>query len=73
LLKTNETPSKAWTLVTFDFIIKLPASKELITGVIYNAIWVIVERTTRYRYFVLYKESSNTKELVYTFSKIIVV
>jgi hypothetical protein len=31
-----------------------------------------VERTTRYRYFILYKESSNTKELIYIFNKIVV-
>jgi hypothetical protein len=73
LLKTNETPSKVWILIAFDFIVKLPASKEPMTGVVYNAIWVIVERTTRYGYFILYKESSNTKELVYVFNRIIVV
>lgn len=72
LLKPNETPSKAWTSIAFDFIVKLPASREPMTGVAYDAIWVIVERTTRYGYFVPYKESSNTKELAYAFNRIIV-
>jgi len=38
LLKTNETLSKAWISIAFDFIIKLLVSKELIIGVIYDII-----------------------------------
>ena len=72
LLKPNETLSKAQILIAFDFIVKLLASKELITGVVYNIIQVIMERITRYRYFILYKESSNTKEFVYVFNRIII-
>ena len=72
LLKPNETPSRAWTSVAFDFIVKLPVSEEPMTGVGYDAIWVIVERTTRYGYFIPYKESSNTKELAYAFNRVIV-
>ena len=73
LLKTNETLSKAWISIAFDFIIKLLVSKELIIGVIYDIIQVIIERITKYRYFILYKESSNTKELIYVFNRIIIV
>jgi hypothetical protein len=56
----------------FNFIVKLPLSKELMTKVVYDAIWVITDRTTKYRYFVLYKESSIVGELAYAFMKTVV-
>ena len=73
LLKLNQILEKVQLSITFDFIIKLLLLKELITKTIYDTIQVIIERTIRYKYFVLYKESSNIEELVYIFSKIIIV
>jgi hypothetical protein len=40
-----------------DFIIKLPPSVELITEVVFDLILVIIDRLTKYGYFILYKES----------------
>ena len=42
------------------------------TKVVYNFIWVVIDWTTKYRHFVPYKKSSNAKELVYAFMKIVV-
>ena len=38
----------------------------------YNSILVITDRLTKYRYFILYKESSNTEDLIYVFLRIVV-
>ncbi|KAL2010988.1 hypothetical protein VTN00DRAFT_3706 [Thermoascus crustaceus] len=49
----------------------LPASKEPLTGIIYDSILVIVDRLTKYAYFLPYKKLSNVEELAYTFLRII--
>ena len=60
-------------LVTIDFIIKLPLFKELLTKVKYDSMLTIVDRLSKEVRFILYKELSNTKELVYTFLRNIIV
>jgi hypothetical protein len=54
-----------------DFVIKLPLSKKLITGAIYDSIMVITDRLTKYAYFIFYLESSLAEDLVYMFYKYI--
>jgi hypothetical protein len=39
-----------------DFITKLLASKDLVTGVEYNSILTIVDRLTKWSYFLPYRE-----------------
>ena len=53
-------------------MVKLPLLIEPIIGIEYNSILVIIERLTKYKYFILYKEASNAKELVYIFLRIVV-
>jgi hypothetical protein len=55
-----------------DFIIKLPPSKEALTGVIYDSILVVTDRLTKYAHFISYKEGLTAEELVYTFNKNII-
>jgi hypothetical protein len=55
-----------------DFIIKLPPSKEALTGVIYDFILVVTDRLTKYAHFISYKEGLTAEELVYTFNKNII-
>jgi hypothetical protein len=52
-----------------NFIVKLPPFIELITEVIYDFILVIINRFTKYEYFISYKESLLIEKLVYTFNK----
>ena len=52
-----------WKSIALDFIVKLPLSKDLLTGVEFDSILVITERLTKYREFVLYLEASDAEAL----------
>ena len=56
-----------------DFITKLPLSKEPFTRVIYNTIWVIVDKLTKQVKILSYKEGSIVDEFVYEFRRHIFV
>ena len=73
LLQTLKITSKVQSTITLDFIVKLPKSKEPLTGIEFNSILVINDTLTKYIYFVLYKEVSTVEELVYIFYKTIIV
>jgi hypothetical protein len=68
-LDIPETPS---TLIVLDFVIKLLLSQDLITGVKYNFILVIIDRLTKYTYIILYLKASIIKNLAYIFFKVII-
>ena len=55
-----------------DFIVKLPPSKEPLTGVVYDSILVIVDRLTKFAYFVLYIEALTAEQLADTILRIVV-
>lgn len=42
------------------------------TKATFDSIWVVIDRLTKYRYFVLYNKSSDATDLVYVFMKIVV-
>ncbi|HEX4372954.1 MAG TPA: hypothetical protein VHZ50_06595 [Puia sp.] len=65
-------PKQAWNTVTMDWIVKLPLSKEPMTGVTYDSIWVVTDQLTKYVHFVPYKESSTAEDLAYWFMRTIV-
>jgi hypothetical protein len=58
--------------VALDFIIKLPFSVELIIEVVFDLILIIIDKLTKYGYFISYKESLLAEELVYAFNKHII-
>jgi hypothetical protein len=58
--------------MALDFIVKLPPSVKLITGVIFDLILIIIDRFTKYEYFISYKESLLIEELAYIFNKYII-
>jgi hypothetical protein len=58
--------------VTLDFIIKLPPSVKSIIEVVFDSILVIIDRLTKYGYFISYKESLSAEKLAYTFNKHII-
>jgi hypothetical protein len=58
--------------MTLNFIVKLPPSIKLIIRVVFDSILIIINRLTKYEYFIPYKESSLAKKLAYTFNKHII-
>ena len=71
-LKSLPVPKGAWKSIALDFIVKLPLSKDPLTGVEYDSILVITERLTKYGYFVPYLEASDAEALAYTFLRVII-
>ena len=65
-------PTSAWTSIVLDFIVKLPKFKKPITKIVYDLILVIIDRFTKYKYFILYKETSLAENLAYTVYKYVV-
>ena len=46
-----------------DFIIKFPKSEDIITDTKYDSILIIINKLTKYTYFILYKELFETKQI----------
>ena len=67
-----EALQQAWQKITMNFIIKLPPSKDTITGVIYNSILVVVDRLTKYARFIPWREKESADKLAKTMLKEIV-
>ena len=55
-----------------DFIVKLLRSKKPLTKTLYDSIFVIVDKLTKFSYFVLYKKGNTAEKIAYTFFKIVV-
>jgi hypothetical protein len=58
--------------MTLDFMIKLPPFKELMTGVVYDSIMIVIDRLTKYAYFIPYLKNFLAEDLAYIFYKYIV-
>jgi hypothetical protein len=70
-LKSPGTPERAWDSVAMDFIVKLPLSKEPMTGVRYDSIWVLTDRLTKFAYFIPFREDSTAEDFAYVFQRTI--
>jgi hypothetical protein len=70
-LKTPDIPTQPWKSIAWDFVVKLPPSKDPMTGVTYDSILVIVDRLTKFGYMIPYKESSTAEDLAYIFLRIV--
>jgi hypothetical protein len=71
-LKSLPIPKGAWKSIALDFIVKLPLSKDPLTGVKYDSILVITDRLTKYGYFIPYLEASDAEALAYTFLRVVI-
>jgi hypothetical protein len=71
-MQSPKAPTGAWKSIALNFIVKLLLSKEALTGVTYNLILIIINRLTKYAYFISYKEGLIIKELTYTFNRNII-
>jgi hypothetical protein len=61
-----------WTLIVLDFVVKLLLSRDLIIGVEYNSILVVMDRLTKYTYIILYLKASIAEDLAYMFLRVVV-
>ena len=68
-LQLVEILSRPWEVVLQDFIIKLLKSKNLITGQKHNIILVIVDKLTKWGYFIVYTEEISAENIVYIYTK----
>jgi len=55
-----------------NFIIKLSKSKERVMKTTYDSILMITDKLIKYEYFLSYKKATFTKDLTYTFLRMIV-
>ncbi|EAQ87652.1 hypothetical protein CHGG_04271 [Chaetomium globosum CBS 148.51] len=63
LLQPLPVAERPWSSVTMDFITKLPTSKDSATGTKYDSILTVVDRLTKWSYFLPYKESWSAEQL----------
>jgi hypothetical protein len=63
---------RPWDSITMDFITKLPLSEDPATGVMYDSILVIVDRLTKFSYFIPYQEATDAEQFAYIFLRNIV-
>ena len=59
-------------MITFDYITKLPALADSVINIGYNSIFVIVNRFTKFFYFIPYIKDTDIEQLVYIFLKTII-
>jgi hypothetical protein len=59
-------------LIVLDFVIKLLLSRDLIIGVKYDSILVVIDRLTKYTYIILYLKVSIAEDLTYAFLRVVV-
>ncbi|CCD46815.1 hypothetical protein BofuT4_P115210.1 [Botrytis cinerea T4] len=71
-LQTPDMPSQPWKSITWDFVVKLPLSKDPTTGIEYDAILNIVDRLTKFAYMIPFKETWDAEQLAYVFLRVIV-
>ena len=72
LLQSIEPSTAAWEEIAFNHITKLPPSKEPMMEAVYDSIWVVTDRLTKYAYFILYKEMSTSEDLAYTYIRVVI-
>jgi hypothetical protein len=56
-----------------DFIIKLLKSKKSETEKLYDFIYIVTDRLTKYGYFILCRENMSAEKLVYLFNRHVVL
>jgi hypothetical protein len=52
-----------------NFVTKLPLFRELMIGVIYDFIIIVIDRLTKYAYFISYFKNFSAEDLAYIFYK----
>jgi hypothetical protein len=69
ILDILKTP---WTSIVLDFVVKLLLLRDLIIGIEYDSILVVIDRLIKYTYIILYLEASIIEDLAYIFLRVII-
>ena len=72
LMKSPDTPARAWKSIALDFITELPLSTDPTTGIEYDAILVITDRLTKYAYFLPWKTTATAEDVAYELIRTII-
>ncbi|PTB58445.1 hypothetical protein M431DRAFT_79684, partial [Trichoderma harzianum CBS 226.95] len=59
-------------LILFNLITKLPPLKKLVIKVLYDNIFIVVNKLIKITYFIPFKKASNIEELAYVIIKYII-
>ncbi len=73
MLQPVKTLSRPWEVISWDFVVKLLKSKNPVTGQEYNSILVIVDKITKWGYFILCIKEMSAKDLLKVYIKEIFV
>jgi transposase InsO family protein len=68
-LQPVELAGRPWEVVSWDFIVKLPKSKDPITGQEHDTIFVIVDKFTKWGYFVACTEEISAEDVAQIYMK----
>jgi len=68
-LQPVEIPGRPWEVISWDFIVKLPKSRDPITGRDHDAILVIVDKLTKWGYFVACTEEISAEDVARIYVK----
>lgn len=69
LLQSIEPPTTPWESIAMDFIVKLPPLKDSSNQAIFDSIWVVVDRFTKYGYFIPCNEAMDAELFARLFVK----
>ena len=61
------TPNELWLLIVIDFITDLLKSADPLTGTEYDSIMVVIERLTKWAYFIPFLQIAIATDLAYVF------
>jgi hypothetical protein len=64
-MQPMELPEKPWTNISIDFVTGLPLSRDPATGLAYDAILVIVDRSTKYALFIPFRKNYTAVQLAH--------
>lgn len=60
-----------WQSITMDFITKLPIFRDPAIGIEYDSIMVVVDKFTKFAYFLPFRENTNVEQLRHIFIQFI--
>jgi len=72
LMKSPDTPARAWKSIALNFITELPLSTDPTIGIEYDAILVITNRLTKYAYFLPWRTTATAEDVAYELIRTII-